>query len=285
MSHWTRDDPQSYSIDTLPWRSRSDAELFSSVRVRTLSEDLTSGAGTFMIDIPPGWSHTEHPDEVTLEMFVLDGDLTASGHAVGAGGFVAVPKGGHPTEMTSRGGARAYAFRSSEWQHHQYYDDAVQVSKVWQLDWVDTEMPGYPYGIMHKSLRWPDPNDVAYHGGPNGLLRFALLAPGYEGVPERHNCWEEIIVLGGDLLMLGRGIHGPGSYLNNPAWHEHGPFVTARGSLLLVHSEQPITAVLSDPVDGAKLAPARIRTEYHQRASWLDPPSHSEWLLDPDTDR
>jgi hypothetical protein len=95
---------------------------------------------------------------------------------------------------------------------------------------------------MHKSLRLPDESSPQAHGAAGGFVRLVLPAPGWVSPnQERHpECWEENIMLRGDMLMPGRGLIGPGMNLANPDGHWHGPMATKGGALFLVHCDAPM---------------------------------------------
>jgi hypothetical protein len=77
--------------------------------------------------------------------------------------------------------------------------------------------------------------------------------------------------------MPDRGVIAPGSYLGNPAGLQHGPMVTQFGSLILVHTDEPI----SQPAwrcEGAQ----EFANGYRELTSWLEPPRHTDWAELPD---
>lgn len=285
MLHRNRDDQQFFNVWNEPWANVDGAKFFHGIQTRTMSDRADTGEGTYMVKVPPGWSHVEQADEAALEMFIVEGDVTANGRRVGAGGFVAVPIGCGPLEMTSEGGAQAYVFWNTKLPKDYYYDNQPYVAKVWEIDWILTEMPELRHGIMHKSLRWPDPAEGLLHGGPGGMLRFIQMAPGF-GEPRQEvhwDCWEEMVWLTGDLLMPERGMHAGGSYLANPPGMKHGPLTTSKGSLLMLHCDKPMGAEFHDLVDhnGEEMG-TKIVQEFQDGQSWLESPSHVDWADRPE---
>lgn len=280
MNHRNRDDPQFFHVWALPWETVPGPSFLHGVETRIMSDRPETGAGTYMVKMPAGWSHVEQADEGALEIFVVEGDLTANGRTVGAGGYAAVPKGCGPLELSTQGGFQAYAFWNPIWAEGYYYDNQPYVAKVWEIDWILTEMPGLRHGIMHKSLRWPDPAEGLFHGGPGGMLRFIQMAPGF-GEPRQevhYDTWEEMVWLAGDLLMAERGMHAAGSFLANPAGLKHGPLLTAKGSLLMLHCEAPMGAQFSELTndEGEEVGTELVRA-FHDGESWLEPPIHADW--------
>ena len=280
MAHWDRSEPQFFDVWDLGWEKASDLEFFSGVEIRTMSKDPDTGAGTYMVRFPPEWSHEVTGEDATMEMFIVDGAITANGQRLGAGGFVAVPKNHGPADLETEGGAQAYVFWNTEWQDDYYYDNQVQIDKVWEKDWILTEMPGLLPGIMHKSLRWPDANEGLFHGGPNGMLRFIMITPGF-GDPRQEvhwDSWEENVWLSGDWLMPGRGLCAAGSFLANPAGLKHGPVFTSKGSLLIAHCNAPIGAEFYELQDAAgKEIGSELKRAFQNEESWWSVPRHTNW--------
>ncbi|QGN53968.1 hypothetical protein [Novosphingobium sp. Gsoil 351] len=99
---------------------------------------------------------------------------------------------------------------------------------------------------MHKSLRLPDPcpdsPDAGFDGGPGGYLRFQYIAPQMIAAAEHvhHECWEEIIVLAGDVLLVNEGQMGRGSVVGHPQEWYHAPFASRSGAIILVHTDAPM---------------------------------------------
>ncbi len=275
MPHWDRDEPQFFDIFELPWREVAEIEIARGVEGRLISKDQRTGAATAMLQLPAGWAATDSGRDATLELFVLDGDLTIDGTTVGAGGVVAVPRGRGGARLSSHGGANVYAFSEPGLPADYYYPDkAVHVTRVWQEPWLMTEMPELRHGIMHKSLRYPDPASGLCHGGPGGMLRFILMTPGFGETRQEvhHDCWEEIIWLSGDFLMPGRGLHKAGSLLNNPAELPHGGLTTQKGTVMLLHCNAPMGADFVPVPHGQAMV-----DKYLDNASWLAEPEHRDW--------
>lgn len=280
MASRERSEPHFFNVWALDWGTTDTFEFFSGLETRTMSTDSGTGSGTYMVKFPPGWKRSVTGDQATIELFIVDGDMTANEQQLGAGGFVAVPKNRGPAELSTEGGAQAYVFWSTDWTEGYYYDGQVQIVKVWEKEWILTEMPGLRHGILHKSLRWPDPEGGLMHGGPNGMLRFIMMAPGF-GEPRQEvhwDCWEEMVWLSGDLLMPERGLHAAGSFLSNPAGLKHGPLLTSKGSLLILHCDAPMGADFHELRDeeGSDVG-AHLKQAFQDGESWLKGPEHTNW--------
>jgi hypothetical protein len=271
---WRRDIPQFFNLYETSWESMDGPAPIHGLEGRIISKDPDNGQVTLMARVPAGWSHTETGDDGSLEIFVLEGDMTGNGKQVGAGGFLAVPRKCGPLELFSAGGAYVHIWYDPLFTLDYYYDNQPYVTKIWQEPWVLTDMPEVRHGIMHKSLRWPDPCEGLIHGGPGGILRFILMTPGFPEARQEthHDCWEEIVWLTGDFMMPRRGIHGPGSFLGNPAELKHGGLMTQAGTLMILHCDAPMGAEFTEIPNGQQIV-----ENYLDTTSWLNPPGHTPW--------
>lgn len=262
----SRDEPQFLDIYALPWRGFGELEVAQGLDVRVLSHVPATGAATFMARLPAGWHGGHAGDLGTLECFVLEGDLTVDGSTVMAGGVVSLPAGRERAKLSSHAGAHAYVF----WNPGLPATDE-RISRVWQEPWIETRMPGVQHGNLHKSLRTPDPADGEIHGGPGGVLRLVNVVPGWpsEQAEVHHRCWEELLILSGDILMAERGWAGPGTYLANPADFWHGPWTTQRGNVHIVQTVNPVGIEYRGVPGGREFVEGYLDT-----VSWLEPPAH-----------
>jgi hypothetical protein len=279
-THGRRNEPQFFNIYELDWQRSVGPQFTHGIEAKVCTRDEETDATTFMVRIPPGWRHSQSTDEGTLEIFVLEGDLSVEGKTVGCTGFVAIPKGSGPVEMSSESGCQAFAFWEPGLRVEECYDGGqLQVRKIWEEPWIPSVMPELQAGIMHKSLRVPDPHGGIVHGGPTGMLRLILMAPGFGETRQEvhHDCWEEIIWLTGDFLMPQRGLHAPGSLLANPPDLKHGPLLTMRGNIQILHCNAPMGADFHF-FDGG----TEIQERFQDGSSWLKDPVHVPWAELPD---
>jgi hypothetical protein len=208
--------------------------------VAIVSRDERSGGCTLLVRFPGGWAGKQEAAAGTLECFLLEGEVRVSGQRVGSAGFAAVPRGSGGAELSSEEGAIGLVFWNPTPTGLEEED--VVTRSAWEIPWEITMLEGFPGGFLHKSLRQPDFSSARVHGGPGGFIRLVFPAPGWVSPnEERHpGCWEENILLRGDLLMPGRGLVRPGMCLANPAGHWHGPMATKGGALFLVHCDAPM---------------------------------------------
>ena len=103
--------------------------------------------------------------------------------------------------------------------------------------------PGYPPGIEQKLLGG-NLDETNKSGGRTRLLR---LQPGvFTTAPFRHDYWEEVYLLSGDLIV-GNDANGDGgelfsspTYACRPPGTDHGPFKSVGGCLLFeIHYYDP----------------------------------------------
>ena len=269
-----REDPQFYNAYELPWASSpGEHEFTHGLETRVLSCNSRTGATTYMVRIPAGWRRTINADQETIEMFVMEGDITANDRTIGSTGWMALPQLCGPIKLSSQAGAVLYVWATPDLPLPTY-TSGVKDSQVWNEPWTIVEMDQVRHGLMFKPLRTPDAASGALHGGPGGFIRMTLMTPGFAEPRHEvhHNCWEEIIVLKGDLLMHDRGLQAPGTYLGNPASLWHAPFATQGGCLILIHCDAPMDVEFRNYPGGYQAL-----RDYVEGSSWIDDPVCTPW--------
>lgn len=269
---------QFFRIDDVPHAAVAEPESLVDCSASLLSHDARTGQRTLVVDIPAGWSAPMGGAEGALELLILEGSLTVGGRHLGAGGFVALPTGCEQLRVAARRASRGVVIWSPHFAPDDYYDSVPRVVRTVDLPWEPTvfpaelQAPGRLHGVRSKSLRLPDPVRGDVHGGPKGLLRIVNLVAGFVGDHRQEShpgCWEEIIWLAGDFFMPGTGRQAAGSYVGNPSHHRHGPLLTQRGCILLVHTDAPADFCFHDPP-----IPASLISAYMEGVSWLEAPRH-----------
>ncbi len=120
-------------------------------------------------------------------------------------------------------------------EHKEFY--AINLDTGWSVP------AGYPEGIEEKILSG-SLDESKPSGSRTRLLRFQ---PGvYTTEPFRHDYWEEVYLLSGDLIVgvdsQGEGgeTFAPNTYACRPPETNHGPFKSLGGCLLLeIHYYDP----------------------------------------------
>lgn len=244
MEHWRRDEPTFYNLLALERRRLDAPQPLGGLRGALMSRDPASAAHTFVVEIPAGWWGSADGAHASLEYFVLRGDLALNGETVGSSGYVHVPQLGGGGELSSMSGALAIAFWNPNLPAFPYPYTRNRALRVADKDWTPS-IPG-AHGVMHKSLRLPDPvphpSEEGFDGGPGGYIRYQYIAPNVIADSEHvhHECWEEIIVLQGDVFLVNEGQMGIGSVVGHPQEWYHAPFVSRGGALILVHTDAPM---------------------------------------------
>ncbi len=269
---------QFFQIRDVPPAPIAEPGLLAGCSGRLLSHNPETAQQTLVVETPAGWSTTVGDSEGTLELLILEGSLTVDGNHIGAGGFVAAPSGCPPLHVTCGNAARGIAIWSPHFSPDDYYDGTPLIVRTVDLPWEPTvfpaemQTPGRLHGVWSKSLRLPDPVRDDVHGGPMGLLRIVVLVGGFVGDHRQEShpgCWEEIIWLAGDFFMPGTGRQAAGSYVGNPPHHRHGPLLTQRGCILLVHTDAPADFCFHEPPISDELI-----ASYMDGVSWLEDPAH-----------
>lgn len=291
--HWRRDVPQCLNIWDLELGEPAEPELLHGARAAVLSHDPQTDSTTYLARLPAGWQRREPADEATIELFLLDGDLTAAGRRVGSGGYACLPQGlGEAVELSSQGGCTALVYWNPNLPTFPPPYAGLRVTRAWDEPLLQ-RTPGSTDQV-YRSLRLPDFSDQGFNGGPGGMLRLTTLSPGMKS-PQQHvhrECWEEGVILAGDVFLGNGGLLGPGSYLSFPQALWHGILATQGGVTLIVHSNAPMGfpwtlrdhplahRMVDDYLDTMPLArPAgHVPWAESRYADWQSSPDYRAWL-------
>ncbi|MCG8506711.1 MAG: hypothetical protein MI755_19045 [Sphingomonadales bacterium] len=279
---WRRDEPGFYNFLALERSAQAAPDLLDGLASALMSRDHRSESATYIAEIPPGWTARTDAKEASLEFFLLSGDLALNGARVGSGGYLHIPQLCGGGALHSETGALALAFWNPHIPAYPYPVTRNRALKTWQEEWV-MSVPG-SHGIMHKSLRKPDPvphpTDEGFDGGPGGYLRFQYIAPGMIADQEHvhHECFEEILLIQGDVMLINEGQMGIGSVVNHPQEWYHAPFMSRSGALILVHTDAPMGFPWPPrPYPEAE----KLAAAYLDEARWDIPTEHVDWADHP----
>lgn len=280
--HWHRDEPTFYNSLALS-RNRLDAPVpLAGLTGALMSKDNKSDSLTYLVELPINWQGEFDAKTASLEFFILRGDLSFNGDLVGSGGYVQLPQLCGGGELRSTSGAIAFAFYNPNIPAYAYPVTRNRTIKSWEGEWINS-MPG-AHGVMHKSLRLPDPvphpTHEGFDGGPGGYLRFQYISPGMIAEQEHvhHECFEEIILLQGDVFLINEGQMGIGSVVGHPQEWYHAPFASKSGAMILVHTDSP----MGYPWPGRDYPNGReLASEYLDNLPWDAPTEHIPWEQHP----
>jgi len=280
--HWHRDEPRFYDLLALERAPIDAPDGLAGLKGAMMSRDLKSGSVTWVVEIPPGWRSRSDAKAGTIECFLLRGDLSLGDSTVGSSGYVQLAQGCGGGELRSTNGALAIVFWNPNLPGYPYPITRNRTCNPWTRDWVNS-MPG-AHGVMHKSLRLPDsvphPTDEGFDGGPGGYLRLQYIAPQMIADMEHvhHECWEEIVLLQGDVLLLNEGQMGIGSVVSHPQEWYHAPFTSRSGAVILVHTDAP----MGYPWPPRPYPQGRSLCEcYLADSRWDVPTQHVPWSAHP----
>ena len=277
-AHHRRDEPAFYNFLALQRRALDAPDLIAGMRGALMSMDAKSGSRTYVCELPPGFRNRTDAHEASWEFFILRGDLALNGSSVGVSGYIHAPQLCGGGEISSTSGAVVLAFWNPNLPSYPFPVTRNRVIQTDQIEWINS-VPG-SHGVMHKSLRVPDavpgPSGEGFDGGPGGYLRFQYIAPQAIADLEHvhHECWEEIIVLQGDIFLVNEGQLGGGSVVSHPQEWYHAPFVSRSGAVLLTHTDGP----MGYPWPGRPYPQGRcICQRYLAETPWDAPTDHVPW--------
>lgn len=208
------------------------------LRVRTLSQDLQTGASSTVIQYPKNWrSAGLHALAADEEIFVLEGELTVNGRVYGKHFYGHWPKGYAYSEMQTSSGAVVLSFFSEAARATRSVQAEPDARRL--VEALDTRnMAGVTgqrrhmnsgewdaSGTVHKTL-YVDP-DTQERTWLIGMMPYWS-----SNKAEIHPVVEEEFAILGDICFP-LGVMRPGGYFWRPPGIQHGPFATWGGALHL----------------------------------------------------
>lgn len=224
----------------LPWERGVLGPGLEDVEAKQLSRDPASGACSLLCRYPPGWRRGPHRLSATHEFLVLEGRIALDGVAYGLDDYAWLPAGHASAGAATADGAVVLTFfdaapallPSAPSPAPGDGPPAIERIATHDLPWVSADIdPDVQFlRLAHKVLR----------DDPATGERTVLLESGAQTHPRgwreaqlRHDCVEEMFLLGGDLIGE-RGTMYEGAYFWRPPGLWHGPFGSRRGSLSLI---------------------------------------------------
>ena len=297
MLEITRTREQALCLDlfALPTATQPGPGPVTGLEAAQISGDPVSGSITYLARFPAGWEHTATALEATVELFLFEGDMAAGSTRVHAGGYLCVPQGSGATKLSSVGGAYGLVLWNPNLPAFPPPVFGVRAVETWAEPLRSRDATNL-YST-YRSLRVPDFNEQGFNGGPGGFFRLSYLAPGMTSPYQHihHRCWEEGIMLSGDLFLADRGLLAPGSYIAFPQEFWHAVLATQTGAVMLVHTNAPMDYpwILRDYALAEEMCADYLRRyklgKSHRHTSWEDTPwvewqqrpEFQEWLASP----
>ena len=238
--------PAFIAVDELP-----DAYVagLPGVRARQLSVDPRTQRASYRIDVPPDWSFsTGASPEMSVEIYVLAGDIRIGEFLLDAGGYAYLPAGTSGVRMASERGALMLYFLDD-------HDPAAVIRTPIISDSDLLPWNAEDVGVFYKDLR-SDPGSGArswlMRVGPEAIVPFRQSNQAVEGyLLEGAITWTECV--SGEP---GAGDYLAGGYFHRPPGAVHGGpgSATASGAVwyLRVTGEEQAETVDGCPAAGDK---------------------------------
>jgi len=136
-----------------------------------------------VVEFPAGWSNPRGYSTAALDIYILEGELTAGNERMIAGCYSYIPAGVCFGPLSSENGCRALVFHGAPFNFVRSSENAADAEvdrlrlgeKTWEAPWVDpmaemverttyvdpeTGKPARPTGVLVKVLRWDkDPEE------------------------------------------------------------------------------------------------------------------------------
>jgi hypothetical protein len=269
--------------------------LLADTEAAVVASDPASGSTTYLARLSPDWEYVNDTNDATVELFLFGGDVAAEGPRVHAGGYVCVPQGAGSTRLDSEGGALALVLWNPNLPSFPPPYAGVRAVDAWTEPLLSRNADNLT--STYRSLRVPDFNEQGFNGGPGGFFRLSYLAPGTTSPFQHvhHCCWEEGIMLAGDLFLADRGLFAPGSYISFPQEFWHAVLASQTGAAMLVHTNAPMDyswvlrdyplaeEMCADYLHTFRFGSQPKHTEWQDTpwVEWQQRPEFQEWLNDP----
>jgi len=235
-----RDHVEFIQAQHLNWIDRPPGPGFEGIHCKVLSHDAGSGGCSLLLRYPAGWQRPAHFLTAAHEFMVLEGAIEWDGIGYGLDDYAWLPAGRAASGAASAAGAVVLTFFDRGPQlvagrppaGMPEPPAAIERLATHELPWTSADIdPDVQFlRLAHKVLRH-DP----LAGEKTLLLNSgAQTHPrGWAEAQLRHDCVEEMFLLGGDLIGE-RGTMYEGAYFWRPPGLWHGPFGSRRGSLSLI---------------------------------------------------
>lgn len=225
----------------LPWQSaRFAGAAWHGTEIKILSRDPLTGACSTLWRLPAGYQPPAFCLAALAELFVLDGACTLHGENYGLDCYTALPAGKPWWDLASRDGATLLAFFDREPLSMAADDGPGSHDASLWVPRIDTHRTAWTSQDIDPTVQFLRLTHKVLRDIPATGERTILLATGAQTHPRdwheaqlRHQCVEEMYLLGGDIIGE-RGTIYEGGYFWRPQGVWHGPFGSRRGSLMII---------------------------------------------------
>jgi quercetin dioxygenase-like cupin family protein len=197
------------------------------LEARPLYREASEGRATSLVRLLPGARYARSRDAVTLELYLIRGDLTVQQERLGPGDYCAVPAAAREREPLSEGGCLFVLVTSAQdaaLAHPAAAPDRradVTVVRARQGERPTGAVPGV---VMRQLSHDPARGRITAHVRMDAGARLPA---------HRHLTAEQLYMLAGDAHVDGERL-GPGDYYRTAAGTSHDVTYTERGCEFLV---------------------------------------------------
>lgn len=225
----------------LPWIAAPFAgTAWRGSEFKMLSRDAQTGACSVIWRLPPGTRPPPFCLAALAEVFVLEGAFRLHGEDYGLDCYTALPAAMPWHDLCSASGAVLLAFFAGEPRALPAEEAPASHDAELHVPRIDTHRTPWTSHDIDPSVQFLRLTHKVLRNVPATGERTILLATGPQTHPRdwheaqlRHDCVEEMYLLGGDII----GEHGTiyeGGYFWRPPRIWHGPFGSRRGSLSII---------------------------------------------------
>jgi hypothetical protein len=225
----------------LPWTAAPFAgAAWPGSALKFLSRDSESGACSVLWRLPPATQLPPFRLAALAEVFVLDGAFRLHGEDYGLDCYTVLPAGMPWSDLYSDEGAVLLAFFDAEPWSRPVDEGLSNYHSSLHVPRIDTHRTPWTSHDIDPSVQFLRLTHKVLRNLPATGERTILLATGAQTHPAdwheaqlRHDCVEEMYLLGGDIIGE-RGTIYEGGYFWRPPRIWHGPFGSRRGSLSII---------------------------------------------------
>lgn len=218
------------------WQTHDFPGFSEEMKQKILSKDHQSGAITSLVYLPEGIQSKCGRYNYSIELLLLEGNLTIGNEKISDLTHVYVDKGEKLPPIFSDSNCRLLIMTEGHLELmdnvYEAIHNGIRITKTSELPWEGTITPGFPTGAMRKSL-FQHPET----GASSWLL--GVLPQFKDSRYEIHPVAEEGFQIYGNL-NTSIGNFSENHYFWRPSEIPHGGFNTNRGCLTFFRTDGPL---------------------------------------------